>query len=234
MTTNTTTTTTTGPAWAAFAFVEFHHLHHHYRHIGCCYPTSGNRKSSGLHHGAVAALAANKRRDEISFLLDSSTDKQDVTTTSFSIPESAGVTTTTNRKAMILSSFISFLSSLALVAATTAPALAATATNNINTKNNNIERGSELFSANCAGCHAGGLNFVNESRTLKKRSTLSKYVMNGKKNGDLLDQATVQNWVVSSGSTPAPCLLQGSFGRWKANATELGRCHNVCGRSSVK
>jgi cytochrome c6 len=29
-------------------------------------------------------------------------------------------------------------------------------------------RGSELFAANCASCHAGGQNFVNEKRTLKK------------------------------------------------------------------
>jgi cytochrome c6 len=28
--------------------------------------------------------------------------------------------------------------------------------------------GSALFAANCASCHAGGLNFVNEKRTLKK------------------------------------------------------------------
>lgn len=37
-----------------------------------------------------------------------------------------------------------------------------------------ITRGESLFKANCAGCHAGGQNFIKEKKTLKK-DALSKF-----------------------------------------------------------
>jgi cytochrome c6 len=39
-----------------------------------------------------------------------------------------------------------------------------------------IERGAQIFSANCAACHAGGGNVVNAAKTLRK-DTLEKYGM---------------------------------------------------------
>lgn len=39
-----------------------------------------------------------------------------------------------------------------------------------------IERGSQIFSANCAACHAGGGNVVNATKTLRK-DALEKYDM---------------------------------------------------------
>lgn len=64
---------------------------------------------------------------------------------------------------------------------------------------NDIERGSTLFFANCAGCHAGGLNFVQENKTLKKEA-LAKFVMGSSGTSpDDLNQATVQQWVMKSG-----------------------------------
>ena len=57
---------------------------------------------------------------------------------------------------------------------------------------NNVERGSVLFSANCAGCHADGMNFVKEQKTLKK-DALSKFISSE------FDQLTVQKWVTNSG-----------------------------------
>jgi cytochrome c6 len=62
--------------------------------------------------------------------------------------------------------------------------------------NNDIERGSTLFSANCAGCHAGGLNFVQENKTLKKEA-LAKFATGG--SPDDLSQVKVQEWVMKSG-----------------------------------
>ena len=55
-----------------------------------------------------------------------------------------------------------------------------------------IERGSVLFTGNCAGCHAGGMNFVKEKKTLQK-DALVKYV-----SADL-DQPAVMHWVMNSG-----------------------------------
>ncbi|GAB4156808.1 MAG: c-type cytochrome [Cyanobacteria bacterium J069] len=37
--------------------------------------------------------------------------------------------------------------------------------------------GAKVFSANCAACHAGGINLVNAEKTLKKEA-LEKYDMN--------------------------------------------------------
>ncbi len=37
--------------------------------------------------------------------------------------------------------------------------------------------GAKIFSANCAACHAGGMNVVNGAKTLKKEA-LDKYGMN--------------------------------------------------------
>jgi cytochrome c6 len=39
-----------------------------------------------------------------------------------------------------------------------------------------LANGAKVFSANCAACHAGGLNVVNGTKTLKK-SDLEKYDM---------------------------------------------------------
>lgn len=49
-----------------------------------------------------------------------------------------------------------------------------------------IVRGSALFEANCAGCHRGGVNYINESKTLKK-DALEKYLS--------VDQPKVQEFV---------------------------------------
>jgi cytochrome c6 len=38
-----------------------------------------------------------------------------------------------------------------------------------------VARGATLFTANCAGCHAGGQNFVKEKKTLQKEA-LQKYL----------------------------------------------------------
>ena len=38
-----------------------------------------------------------------------------------------------------------------------------------------IARGNQAFTASCAGCHAGGQNFVNEKKTLQKEA-LDKFV----------------------------------------------------------
>mmetsp|Transcript_5966 Transcript_5966/g.10242 ORF Transcript_5966/g.10242 Transcript_5966/m.10242 type:complete len:173 (-) Transcript_5966:115-633(-) len=52
-----------------------------------------------------------------------------------------------------------------------------------------IAHGGEIFSANCAGCHAGGMNFVKEKRTLK-RDALEKFVG--------LDQPSVEKFFTES------------------------------------
>ena len=51
------------------------------------------------------------------------------------------------------------------------------------------DRGAQLFQANCAGCHAGGMNFVAEKKTLQKDAlekfgrldadTMLNFVQNG-------------------------------------------------------
>mmetsp|Transcript_23850 Transcript_23850/g.29341 ORF Transcript_23850/g.29341 Transcript_23850/m.29341 type:complete len:172 (-) Transcript_23850:78-593(-) len=55
-----------------------------------------------------------------------------------------------------------------------------------------ITRGGEIFTGNCAGCHAGGMNFVKENKNLKKEA-LEKFVSPG------LDQPEVQSWLMKSG-----------------------------------
>jgi cytochrome c6 len=67
--------------------------------------------------------------------------------------------------------------SLAIVLTTAALALAANA---------DIRNGATLFTANCAGCHAGGQNVVKENKTLQK-AALEKY--------QSLDQAQLQKFV---------------------------------------
>lgn len=49
-----------------------------------------------------------------------------------------------------------------------------------------IAHGATLFQANCAGCHAGGQNFMSEKKTLQKEA-LEKYRS--------LDQAKIQDFV---------------------------------------
>ena len=55
-----------------------------------------------------------------------------------------------------------------------------------------ISRGATLFTSNCAGCHAGGMNYVKEQKTLKKES-LQKFI-----SADF-DQSTIKSWLQSSG-----------------------------------
>lgn len=50
----------------------------------------------------------------------------------------------------------------------------------------NLENGAALFQANCAGCHAGGMNFLSEKKNLKKEA-LEQY--------QSLDQAQIQKFV---------------------------------------
>ena len=52
-----------------------------------------------------------------------------------------------------------------------------------------VAQGGEIFVANCASCHAGGMNFIKEKRTLK-RDALEKFVG--------LDQPSVQKFVTES------------------------------------
>lgn len=49
-----------------------------------------------------------------------------------------------------------------------------------------LQNGATLFQNNCAGCHAGGMNFMSEKKTLKK-DALEQYRS--------LDQATLQSFV---------------------------------------
>jgi cytochrome c6 len=67
--------------------------------------------------------------------------------------------------------------SLAIALATATPALAADA---------DLRNGAVLYAANCAGCHAGGQNFVAEKKTLQQ-AALEKY--------QSLDQAQLQKFV---------------------------------------
>ena len=50
----------------------------------------------------------------------------------------------------------------------------------------NLQTGAVLFQANCAGCHAGGMNFMSAKKTLQKEA-LEKY--------QSLDQAQIQKFV---------------------------------------
>mmetsp|Transcript_51510 Transcript_51510/g.78206 ORF Transcript_51510/g.78206 Transcript_51510/m.78206 type:complete len:155 (-) Transcript_51510:45-509(-) len=50
-----------------------------------------------------------------------------------------------------------------------------------------ITNGSKLFQANCAGCHANGMNFVSEKKTLKK-DAIEKY-------RKTTDEAAIQDFV---------------------------------------
>jgi len=55
-----------------------------------------------------------------------------------------------------------------------------------------IERGSKIFLDNCASCHAGGMNYVKEQKTLKK-DALAKFITQE------FNQPIVQKWVTNSG-----------------------------------
>jgi cytochrome c6 len=60
-----------------------------------------------------------------------------------------------------------------------------------------IERGAQIFNANCASCHIGGKNVVNPAKTLQK-GDLIKYEMYG------LDQIKAQ---VTKGKAAMPGFL---------------------------
>mmetsp|Transcript_22400 Transcript_22400/g.33153 ORF Transcript_22400/g.33153 Transcript_22400/m.33153 type:complete len:175 (-) Transcript_22400:276-800(-) len=55
-----------------------------------------------------------------------------------------------------------------------------------------VARGSEIFTGNCAGCHAGGMNFIKEKKNLKKEA-LEKFISPN------LDRDEVKDWVMKSG-----------------------------------
>ena len=55
-----------------------------------------------------------------------------------------------------------------------APAVAY-ADNSSTTTTANVGGGATLFQNNCAGCHAGGMNFIKEKKTLQK-AALEKYL----------------------------------------------------------
>jgi cytochrome c6 len=71
--------------------------------------------------------------------------------------------------------------SLAIMLTTAAPALALPSAANADLKN-----GAALFTASCAGCHAGGQNVMSENKTLRKMA-LEEY--------QSLDQAQLQKLV---------------------------------------
>ncbi len=55
-----------------------------------------------------------------------------------------------------------------------------------------VARGSEIFTGNCAGCHAGGMNLIKEKKNLKKEA-LEKFISPN------LDRDEVKDWVMKSG-----------------------------------
>ena len=55
-----------------------------------------------------------------------------------------------------------------------------------------VARGSEIFTGNCAGCHAGGMNLIKEKKNLKKEA-LEKFISSN------LDRDEVKDWVMKSG-----------------------------------
>jgi cytochrome c6 len=71
-----------------------------------------------------------------------------------------------------------------------------------------ITRGSEIFAGNCAGCHAGGMNFIKEKKTLKK-DALEKYIASP------LDQPTLQSWVMNSGQHKNLVFMRAPSGNGK-------------------
>lgn len=71
-----------------------------------------------------------------------------------------------------------------------------------------ITRGSEIFNGNCAGCHAGGMNFITEKKTLKKEA-LEKYIASP------LDQPTLQSWVMNSGQHKNLVFMRAPSGNGK-------------------
>ena len=83
----------------------------------------------------------------------------------------------------LLSAFVVFLTAAMLTFST--PALAGDAAS-----------GAQVFSANCAACHAGGNNVVNAQKNLKKE-TLAKYEMNS------IDAITYQ---VNNGKNAMPAF----------------------------
>jgi len=79
---------------------------------------------------------------------------------------------------------VSFFVQLAAVTVSPLPATAAAEIN--------VARGSEIFTGNCAGCHAGGMNFIKEKKNLKQEA-LAKFV------SPSLDRDEVKDWVMKSG-----------------------------------
>ena len=76
-----------------------------------------------------------------------------------------------------------------------------------------IAKGNQLFTGNCAGCHAGGMNFVKEQKTLKSEA-LMKYV--GSQNGDDL-----KNWVMNSGQHQRNVYFKAPSGNGKLTESEF-------------
>lgn len=76
-----------------------------------------------------------------------------------------------------------------------------------------ITKGNQLFSGNCAGCHAGGMNFVKEQKTLKSEA-LMKYV--GSREGDDL-----KNWVMGSGQHQRNVYFKAPSGNGKLTESEF-------------
>eukprot|EP00553_Chaetoceros_curvisetus_P001740 CAMPEP_0204613852 /NCGR_PEP_ID=MMETSP0717-20131115/1773_1 /ASSEMBLY_ACC=CAM_ASM_000666 /TAXON_ID=230516 /ORGANISM="Chaetoceros curvisetus" /LENGTH=113 /DNA_ID=CAMNT_0051626415 /DNA_START=16 /DNA_END=354 /DNA_ORIENTATION=- len=71
-----------------------------------------------------------------------------------------------------------------------------------------IARGNEIFTGNCAGCHAGGMNFIKEKKTLKK-DALAKFV------SPTLDTDEVNAWLQKSGQHQRTVFLKAPSGNGK-------------------
>jgi cytochrome c6 len=75
-------------------------------------------------------------------------------------------------------------------------------------ENINVARGSEIFTGNCAGCHAGGMNFIKEKKNLKK-DALERFV------SPSLDGDEVKDWVMKSGQHQRLIFLKAPSGNGK-------------------
>jgi cytochrome c6 len=75
-------------------------------------------------------------------------------------------------------------------------------------ENVNVARGSEIFTGNCAGCHAGGMNFIKEKKNLKK-DALERFV------SPSLDGDEVKDWVMKSGQHQRLIFLKAPSGNGK-------------------